>query len=53
MADDSKSNGNGNGNGIGRSWTGSRSENNTLEKTDTILTIGRLKFRGKTDDLPQ
>ncbi|KAK0129152.1 Potassium channel [Cadophora gregata] len=25
----------------------------TLEKTDTILTFGKFKLRGKTDDLPQ
>jgi hypothetical protein len=25
----------------------------TLERTDTMLTIGKLKLRGKTDDLPQ
>ncbi|KAL2061977.1 hypothetical protein VTL71DRAFT_7355 [Oculimacula yallundae] len=30
-----------------------RNENNTLEKTDTILTFGKFKLRGKTDDLPQ
>ncbi|KAF4635052.1 hypothetical protein G7Y89_g3044 [Cudoniella acicularis] len=31
----------------------SRSESSTLERTDTIRTIGKLKMRGKTDDLPQ
>ncbi|KAG9242554.1 hypothetical protein BJ878DRAFT_569235 [Calycina marina] len=25
----------------------------TLERTDTMITIGKLKLRGKTDDLPQ
>jgi len=24
-----------------------------LERTDTMITIGKLKLRGKTDDLPQ
>jgi hypothetical protein len=24
-----------------------------LERTDTMITIGKLKFRAKTDDLPQ
>ncbi len=39
--------------GNGRSISGSRSESNTLERQDTILTIGKLKLRGKDDDLPQ
>jgi hypothetical protein len=30
-----------------------RSGTFTLERTDTMLTIGKLKLRGKTDDLPQ
>ncbi|KUJ06261.1 voltage-gated potassium channel [Mollisia scopiformis] len=38
----------------GRSSTGgSRSDSNTLERQDTVLTIGKFKLRGKTDDLPQ
>jgi len=40
----------------GRSWTGlslTKSEENTLERTDTTITIGKLKLRGKTDDLPE
>jgi potassium channel subfamily K len=50
MADDST------GDVIGRSWTElslSTNGDNTLETTDTVRTIGRLKLRGKTDDLPQ
>ncbi|KAH6673592.1 hypothetical protein B0J14DRAFT_591121 [Halenospora varia] len=31
----------------------SKSEGMTLDQTDTIRTIGKLKLRGKTDDLPQ
>lgn len=50
MVDDST------GDVMGRSWTElslSTNGDNTLERTDTVRTIGRLKLRGKTDDLPQ
>jgi hypothetical protein len=56
----SSGNGNGNGNGNGRAYSagrsltgGSRSDTYTLERQDTVLTIGMFKLRGKTDDLPQ
>lgn len=39
---------------LGNSSTGrSESNANALENTDTILTFGKFKLRGKTDDLPQ
>ncbi|KAH8592976.1 hypothetical protein B0O99DRAFT_628567 [Bisporella sp. PMI_857] len=57
---------NGDGNGNGRvahgdgdaakpRWKGAGMWKGTfaLEKSDTMITIGRLKLRGKTDDLPQ
>ncbi len=48
MAEDSKINGD------GEDYAGNRSENITLEKTDTIILLGgRVKLRGKMDDLPQ
>ncbi len=51
MADDKK------GTGNGRSLSGGlsviRSEVSTLDRDDGIRMIGRLKLRGKTDDLPQ
>lgn len=59
-------NGTSNGNGTGRTATGgrtltggrsltsgSRSDGYSLERQDTVLTIGKFKLRGKTDDLPQ
>lgn len=30
-----------------------KSQGTSLERQDTILTIGKLKLRGQTDDLPQ
>lgn len=41
------------GNGRALTVATTRSEGVTLERSDTVLTIGRLKLRGKTDDLPQ
>lgn len=33
--------------------TTNKSESETLERQDTIITIGKLKLRGQSDDLPQ
>lgn len=33
--------------------TTNKSESEALERQDTILTIGKLKLRGQSDDLPQ
>jgi hypothetical protein len=44
------------GKSIGRSLTSLslwKSDTFNLERTDTMITIGKLKLRGKTDDLPQ
>jgi hypothetical protein len=41
------------GNGLFMVKNADNNIGNTLEKTDTVLTIGKLKLRGKTDDLPQ
>jgi hypothetical protein len=51
MADEKNKEGN------GRSLTGGlslvRSEGSTFDTEDGIRMIGKLKLRGKTDDLPQ
>jgi potassium channel subfamily K, other eukaryote len=51
MVDDKEKDGN------GRSLTGGlsliRSEASTFDRDEGIRMIGRLKLRGKTDDLPQ
>lgn len=48
-------NGRGKSRSVGKALTDrlSRSSTFTLERTDTMLKLGKLKLRGKTDDLPQ
>ncbi|CZR62243.1 related to potassium channel [Phialocephala subalpina] len=54
MGVEETSNGNGRTQTGGRTLTGgSRSDGYSLERQDTVLTIGKFRLRGKTDDLPQ
>lgn len=63
MKTKARGNGNGDGNGAGDSVRSRRKYFSdrltrstgtfTLERTDTMVKIGKLKLRGKTDDLPQ
>lgn len=40
-------------NGVVGNRSTAKNETTSPEKTDTILTFGKFKLRGKTDDLPQ
>jgi hypothetical protein len=44
---------NSNTNGRAHTHSMSKSGGDTLERQETILTIGKLKLRGQDDDLPQ
>jgi potassium channel subfamily K len=53
MAEDKYNNTTGNGRSLSGGLSFIRSEASTFDREDGIRVIGRLKLRGKTDDLPQ